>query len=124
MAQDRTPAVAGTRRLLQLLKDPLEAGSVEAIFHDLMSVLAAVGDDERMNHRQTAITIAAIPEVPHLTAGIRSVVEKTKVGEEGELVVNKIVHPIKKRRVPAMIPNADVSTLLHPQPRRQLKLLP
>ena len=122
MALGRTTAVAGDPRLPLLLKeDPLEDG--EAVIPDQMIVLAAVGDGEMMAHRQTAITTAAIPAVHHLTAAIRSGVEKTKNGEEGELVVNKVELLIKKQHVQPTIPNVDVLILLRPQPRRQSKLL-
>lgn len=121
MAQDRIPAVAGAHRLSLLRKEDLPEDG-EAVIPDLMIVLAAVGDDEMMAHRQTTITTAATPVVPRMTTAIRSVVEKTKNGEEGELAVNKIDHPIKKQRVLATIPNADVSILHHPQPRPQSKL--
>ena len=124
MAQDRIPAVAGAHRvLLLLLKEDL-LGVGEAVIPDPMIDLVGGGGDEMVAHRQTAITTAAMLTVPRMTTAIRSVVEKTRNGEEGELAVNKIELPITKQRALAMTPSADVSILLHPQLRRQSKLLP
>lgn len=124
MAHDLIPAVAGAHRLLLLLLKEDLLGGGEAVIPDPMIDLAAVGGDEMVAHRQTAITAAAILAVPRMKTAIRSVVEKTKNGEEGELAFNKIELPITKQRTLAMTPNADVSILLHPQLRRQSKLLP
>ena len=123
MAQDRTPAVAGAHRVLLLLKEDLLGGG-EAVIPDPMIDLAGAGGDEMVAHRQTAITTAAMLTLPRMTTAIRSVVEKTRNGEEGELAVNKIELPITKQRALVMTPSADVSILLHPQLRRQSKLLP
>ena len=122
MAKGRTPAVAGAPRPPLLPKeDPLEDG--EAVIPDLMIVLAAVGGGGMMVHLQTATTTAATPAVHRLTAAIRSDAEKTKNGEEGELVVNKVELLITKQHVQPTIPNVDVLILLRPQPRRHSKLL-
>ena len=123
MAQDRIPAVAGAHLVLLLLKEDL-LGDGEAVIPDPMIDLAGVGGDVMVAHRQTAITTAAILTVPRMTTAIRSVVEKTRNGEEGELAVNKIELPITKQRALAMTPSADASILLHPQLRRQSRLFP